>query len=356
MVSKGTAQAAEKESIFSSRDSVWDNIFKDIKSMPPLVARSERRSPVQGGRRRQAMTAREISAFDDMFNMIFSAVSNQPGQQDGDAGIGGRRGGAAMTDLFGKLRKHGRKMRWTSDTDAALDRMREEMELCDTDQQLLEWAMRVVFGGSQQAEELARAAVEAAAAAPQSNLHEIPPLQPVWYPHIVSQLMRTFRDKYHDPHLALAIFDHASKLSVASYVFGCTTPAYNELLETKWRAFRDVRGVVASLNEMRINAVDPDTRTRSLVEAMRQDMIASSAVEGDEAPEVMRLLQQAERLSSESSSWKRTRKEHAAKADSIGAQRASPKRWNADREWKRSSAQSGDREDSEYQFNDWSSN
>jgi hypothetical protein len=319
--------------------------------MPPLASHSERRSVAQGGRRRQAMTAREISAFDDMFNMIFSAVSNQS-QERGNEAVAGRRS-TSMTDLFGRLRKHGKRSQWNSDADAALDRMREEMELCDTDQQLLDWAMRVVFSASKAAAEAAQAVVEAERETPHARLENIPPLQPLWYPHIVAQLIRTFRDKYHDPHLALAVFDHASKLSIPSYVFGCTTPAYNELLETKWRAFQDVRGVVDSLEEMRVNAVEPDNRTRTLVEAMRRDLVSSSAVEGDEAADVMEMLEKAEQLSMGSSGWKRQRNERAAKADSVGIQKNPSRRWTSDKEWKRSNARSGS-EDRGYEFNNWS--
>lgn len=350
---KKTLADNEKDSIFSAREDTWDNIFKDIKSMPPLVPNAERRSAAQGGRRRQAMTAREISAFDDMFNMIFSAVSNQS-QEKGDGEVAGRRNSASMSDLFGRLRKHGKRNQWNSDADAALDRMREEMELCDTDQQLLDWAMRVVFSASKTAAEAAQAVLEAEKDMLSARLENFPPLQPLWYPHIVAQLIRTFRDKYHDPHLALAVFDHASKLSVPSYVFGCTTAAYNELLETKWRAFQDIRGVLASLEEMRINAVEPDNRTRTLVEAMRRDLVASSAVEGDEAAEVMDMLQKAERLSMGSSGWKRQRSERAAKADSVGIQKTPSRRWTSEKEWKRSNARSGDHADAEYEFNKWS--
>ena len=48
--------------------------------------------------------------------------------------------------------------RWTTDLEIHLDRKREEMEHCETDQQLLDWAMREVFGESQRYEELARQA------------------------------------------------------------------------------------------------------------------------------------------------------------------------------------------------------
>jgi Mtf2 family len=222
--------------------------------------------------RRQAMTAREISAFDEMFNMIFYAASEQNG--DGSRGdrldevsIGRRK----MGDLFGRLRRHSKRLKWTSESDELLDRKKEEMELCDTDQQLLDWALREVFGESKRYEEAARKAV-AEAAASGSEAEALPMLQPETYPHLVAHLMRAFRDKYNDPHLALSIFDHARHLSIPSYVFGCTTPAYNELIETRWRCFRDLKGVHDALEEMIVNGVEPDNRTRKVVETLRREV------------------------------------------------------------------------------------
>ncbi|KAG8983802.1 hypothetical protein FRB90_005755, partial [Tulasnella sp. 427] len=52
------------------------------------------------------------------------------------------------------------------------------------------------------------------------------------YPHLLSLLMRTFRERYADPFISLSLFHHARRLSVFSYVYGCTTPVYNELLDT----------------------------------------------------------------------------------------------------------------------------
>jgi hypothetical protein len=91
--------------------------------------------------------------------------------------------------------------------------------------------------------------------------------------------MRSFRDKYRDPHLALSIFDYARHLSIPSYVFGCTTPAYNELIETRWSHFRDLKGVHDALFEMRVNGVEPDGRTKKLVEKLRREVGARTVWE-----------------------------------------------------------------------------
>lgn len=261
-------QPPKSESIFSSRGPAWDHVFDDIKDMPPLLpstVRNPLRSPGQRPRR-QAMTAREISAFEDMFDIIFNAVSKHksPGEQS-DVGIGGH------SDLFGKLRRHSKKLKWTTEADEKLDQQKEAIDLCDSDHQLLEWAMREVFAESEKYERDFRQFI-ANTAQSGGPPKELPMLQPSTYPHLIAVLMRKFRDRYNDPHLALAIFEHAKHLSIASYVFGCSTNAYNELIETRWRCFRDLKGVHDALQEMAVNGVDFDVRTRKLVDTVRREV------------------------------------------------------------------------------------
>ena len=215
------------------------------------------------------MTAREINAFDEMFNMIFDAVAEKKTTSDsGDMVIGVGRGG--INDLFGKLRRHSKKLKWTTESNELLDRKKEAMDICETDQQLLEWALHHVFGESERYEAAARQAISEVSKS--GTPQELPMLQPPTYSHLVALLMRAFRDKYHDPHLALAIFHHAQHLSIASYVFGCSTHAYNELVETRWKCFHDVKGVHDALQEMTVNGVDFDSRTRKLAETVRREI------------------------------------------------------------------------------------
>ena len=88
-------------------------------------------------------------------------------------------------------------------------------------------------------------------------------------------------------------------MSPLSYIFGCTTPAYNELLETRWHSFRDLRGVHAALEEMRANGVSPDLRTRALVDDVRREVGARTIwLEESEtgSGEVWTILKEIERL------------------------------------------------------------
>lgn len=218
------------------------------------------------------MTARESNAFNEMFEMIFDAVAAQesgsiaPSTSDAAVGVG--RGG--IDDLIGKLRKYPKKLEWSSDLDDVLDRQKEVVNLFTTDQELLEWATDAVFGESERYEAAARKAISEAANSGGQN--ELPMLQPPTYPHLVALLMRTFREKFDDPHLALSIFEHARCLSIASYVFGCSSQAYHELIETRWKCFQDLQGVHEALQEMKVNGARVDTRTRHLVEKIRREV------------------------------------------------------------------------------------
>ncbi|KAI0661086.1 hypothetical protein C8Q70DRAFT_968510 [Cubamyces menziesii] len=273
--------------------------------------------------RPQAATASEMQTIDSMFAEIFEKTTLQGASATGSVGLGRPRRPTTMNNVYTKLRSHSQRLRWTTEEDQELDRKKEEMELCETDAQLLDWAMREVFGESQRYEQAARPVLQEAVAADAKSAEssssqnpslstdtaseeppkedESPPLrvQPSSYPHLLSALIRTFRDKYKDPHLALSLFDHARHLSIASFVFGCTTPAYNELIETRWRCFRDLRGVVDALEEMRVNGIDLDSRTRLLAEAIRSEVGARTVWQEDAAPdsgEVRELVTRLERL------------------------------------------------------------
>jgi len=259
---------------------------------PLFYSPGARRTPV----RNQSMTAREKNAFQDMFDMVFDAVGEvKSGKISSEApmftpvdGFGTATRHRDLTDLFGRLRKDAKRMRWTSDIDEELDRKKEEIELCDTDVQLLEWAMNEVFKPQQST----TAPVQGQPASVKNNQ---------MYPHIIAALVRTFRDKFHDPHLALAIFNHAKNLSIPSYVFGCTVPVYNELIETRWFCFHDLKGILDALEEMKANGVEPDNRTRKNIETVRRDAPTMGLLEeedyfGKGQDRVMHILTQIEVL------------------------------------------------------------
>ncbi|CCM00834.1 uncharacterized protein FIBRA_02876 [Fibroporia radiculosa] len=349
-----SSKPTNKDSIFSPSASPWDHVFDDIVDKPSLLPSTARASGAQTSRfpRRQRMTVREINAFDEMFNMIFSAVSEKNIQSTGSKprslsptlGIG-RRGSSEMGDLFGRLRKQSKHIKWTDKADEDLDRKKEQMELCNTDQQLLDWAMKEVFAESQRYEENARRSLEN----PTSSKEPVQ-LQPPAYPHLISLLMRTFREKYADPHLSLSIFDHARHLSIPSFVFGCTTPAYNELIETRWRCFRDLRGVCDALEEMRVNGVEMDNRTRSLAEMIRREVgernlwQEESSMGSGEAWDMVAKIEQL------------TAKEPFIRRTSTSNVKKSQKKWTWDQEsWKRGGLNASGSSNDGWEFGRWDS-
>jgi hypothetical protein len=247
-------------------DPTWDHVFKNIQEEPPQIPHAG--GPGVGPRRprRQTMTAQEIGAFNEIFNLIFDSMSEKAAAS-GESSLPVNAGGTGMGDLFGTLRRHSKRMKWTAQSDEDLDRKKDEMDRCSNDRELLEWAMREVFGESQHYEqEFNKARAE------QDDSGALPMLQPPTYPHLIALLMKTFRDKYRDPHLALSMFDYARHLSIASYVFGCSTSAYNELIATRWTCFRDLKGVHEALEEMYVNGVDMDNKTTELAEKVRQEV------------------------------------------------------------------------------------
>jgi Mtf2 family len=285
--------------------------------------------------RRQGITARETKVLTGMLDMIFDSNNRENSNSPlGDGQAVFKKG--KVDDFFVRLRRHSKDARWMDELDAnKLDQKKEQIGYCNSDQELLDWAIREVFEESKQFEAAARAAIAEAAISP--GLKEPPPLQPATYPYMIPILMRTFRDKYHDPHLALSIFNYAKSLSIVSYVFGCSTEAYNELVQTKWECFRDLPGVYQSVNEMIINGVPFNTRTRKWVETVRRDVVGQRVrLDMNEASqnEVWQLLSNMDRT--------------IANND---AQQGSKARWES---WKYEVMRDNKTEDDSWSFDNWS--
>ncbi|KAH9858586.1 hypothetical protein C2E23DRAFT_717357 [Lenzites betulinus] len=352
------------QSIFSPHVSPWDQVFEEIKELsePKPTSINPRSMKMSSGIRPsktfrpQTATARETEVITDMFSSIFDVTSKQ-GKPLSSIGLGPSRVGSDMNHLYNKLRSHSQRLRWTTQADEDLDRKKEEMELCETDMQLLEWAMREVFGESQRYADAAQRTPDTAAqpgpdSAAEATVPEGSQLQPSSYPHLLAALMRTFRDKYNDPHLALSMFDHARHLSIASFVFGCTTPAYNELIETRWRAFRDLRGVVDAFEEMRVNGIELDSRTRLLGETVRREVGERDLWQEESAldsGEVWELVARLEHLAFAS---KRGRTQKPARGNADDDTRVRKRKWNANQEaWKQKVLEESGKE--KFQFDRW---
>jgi hypothetical protein len=223
------------------------------------------------------MTAQEQKTFGDLFDEIFKAAegaeTSKPSEDENQP--------AFSSDFYQRIRRTPTKPKFG---DEELDKKKEEMDLCRTDQELLDWALVDVFAESRRFEE------EARKMGVQTRSKRTVTLQPLWYPHVVALLMRTFRDKYQNPHTALAIFNYTKTASIASYAFGCSTDAYNELIDTYWSCFRDASAVLNAFREMQVNGVTMSSKTNRLLDNIRRDVGAERLWSEDEVSNIITRL------------------------------------------------------------------
>ena len=141
--------------------------------------------------------------------------------------------------------------------EAEVDELKEELSSISTEGELLAWAERRVFAARKYAD-------------------SEEPRYSRAYPHILAHLIQTTRQLFQNSNLALAFFQHAQNLSLESYICGCLTPAYNELLQTRWEVYRDLEGVNQGVKEMEVNGVTWDRQTRKLVGGICEELSASN--------------------------------------------------------------------------------
>jgi hypothetical protein len=288
------AYARERERESRKPDSLpmsaWDHVFSDLESTP-FVAPSRRPAPSpsmskDGGIkpfRRQTMSAREISAFDEMFNMLFNAVAPKTPSAQTQA----HTPSVGYTHHTERLRKAAMRLPrpLTPEEIQTLDAKKEEMELCETDFELLQWAEREIFADSIEqlkkyeknflklfSQELSTS--EAASSSPIPNPKfemEVEIQNPLYSPLLVN-LMLLAMHKFNNTQLARTLFLHAANLSFPSYIHACTTASFNVYLEALWTSTRDLKSVMESVEEMHRSGVKRDGSTRSIVAKIRRDL------------------------------------------------------------------------------------
>jgi hypothetical protein len=106
------------------------------------------------------------------------------------------------------------------------------------------------------------------------------------YSLILLKAMRLYRVMYQNPLAAHTLFLRAKTLSAESYVLGCTTPLYNELLRSRWESFTDLFSISEILDEMSANGVKGDGETIEILKKIQED-VDEWATQG---PEVARAL------------------------------------------------------------------
>jgi Mtf2 family len=92
------------------------------------------------------------------------------------------------------------------------------------------------------------------------------------YSSILLKAMRLFRLVFHNPLAAHTLFLRAKTLSAESYVLGCTTLLYNELLLSRWESFTDLLSISEILDEMSTNGVKGDKHTVSILQRIQENV------------------------------------------------------------------------------------
>lgn len=232
-----------------------------------------------------------------LFGMFSSAGA---ASADSTAGAG-----ASLEDGVSKvhqalMRKVGHKMgiqldpgsgRWarkartelTEQEELELDRLREELVGLKSDHEVLKWGLENVFGYSVDGTrgtmlfpdpETLPVEIPSTAATPgpanSAAVSQSPQRGPSsrMYPDLLLLLFVVLRDTHRNPTSALSLF-HLAKSNPFSYINGCTTALYLEVLRTYWAdGAGDVEAVLAALDEMRANGVPFDDKVRELVRAI----------------------------------------------------------------------------------------
>jgi hypothetical protein len=106
------------------------------------------------------------------------------------------------------------------------------------------------------------------------------------YSLILLKAMRLFRTMFNNPLAAHTLFLRAKTLSAESYVLGCTTQLYNELLVARWERFTDLYSISEILEEMTTNGLKGDGQTIQILKTIQED-VHEWANQGNDAERVV---------------------------------------------------------------------
>jgi len=92
------------------------------------------------------------------------------------------------------------------------------------------------------------------------------------YSLILLKAMRLLRTSFRNPLAAHTLFLRAKTLSAESYVLGCSTQLYNELLLSRWHTFTDLYSITEILDEMTTNGLKGDGQTIQILQRIQDDV------------------------------------------------------------------------------------
>ncbi|CAG8666212.1 17353_t:CDS:2 [Acaulospora morrowiae] len=85
------------------------------------------------------------------------------------------------------------------------------------------------------------------------------------YSSLLQEAISACHTLFKDPYLAFSILEQIKRRGTVSYVLGCNTKVYNELILIRWNYWKDLCGIEELMDEMVSNGIDFDQQTFYIV-------------------------------------------------------------------------------------------
>ncbi|CAO3595032.1 unnamed protein product [Absidia cylindrospora] len=109
---------------------------------------------------------------------------------------------------------------------------------------------------------------------------------PNYYSRLVKNAIHHAYNDFYDPYLAMALFEQCKTISVQSYIEGCTVDVYNQVLQIRWDAWKDIYGMLDLMEEMTLNGIAFDKVSAGIVQTITDEMEQQEWSGGDNAEHV----------------------------------------------------------------------
>ncbi|CAG8562169.1 12878_t:CDS:1, partial [Acaulospora colombiana] len=149
---------------------------------------------------------------------------------------------------------------------------KKEISKCQSLEQLRDIIFLQIFGGKVSANRAdtgdSHNSSSGASSATESKSHVLDdaglPI-PSKYSSLLQEAISACHTLFNDPYLAFSILEQTKRRGMISYVLGCSTEVYNELILVRWNCWRDLCGIEELMNEMVSNGIDFDQQTFHIV-------------------------------------------------------------------------------------------
>jgi len=163
-----------------------------------------------------------------------------------------------------------------------MEKLLGQMEQCATDKELWDFLDDHVFSLVYSARALNQPQTEATSKTTSSSkktkASKVEPEEPTFnipstnYPHLLHSAMFLLRTAFNDYPSVIAVYNQVKALGAESYVVGCSTEVYNEVLRARWEGFKNLEAVNGLLAEMRINGVPGDHETVQIMMGIKEEI------------------------------------------------------------------------------------